>query len=124
MSTPSLPASVPVNPLRQRMLEDMAMRGLRTDTQRDYIRVVRSFVAFLIQVLLGHSKLDTTALYARVATKIRLSPVRSSSSNGCWKVATPATERRCARRWRSPIFCCAMALPSAPAMPAISASPN
>lgn len=37
----------PVSPLRQRMLEDMAMRGLRHDTQRDYVRSVRSFAAFL-----------------------------------------------------------------------------
>src|ERR1700684_2964643 len=45
-----MPASTierPVSALRQRMLEDMAMRGLRSDTQRDYIRVVRSFAAFL-----------------------------------------------------------------------------
>jgi integrase/recombinase XerD len=41
------PVSQPVSPLRQRMLEDMAMRGLRHDTQRDYLRSVRSFVAFL-----------------------------------------------------------------------------
>ncbi len=50
----------PVSALRQRMLDDMAMRGLRSDTQRDYIRVVRSFAAFLgrlrIPVILnGHS---------------------------------------------------------------------
>jgi integrase/recombinase XerD len=37
----------PVTPLRQRMLEDMAMRGLRSHTQHDYIRFVRSFAAFL-----------------------------------------------------------------------------
>src|SRR6201997_4379553 len=37
----------PVSALRQRMLDDMAMRGLRSDTQRDYIRMVRSFAAFL-----------------------------------------------------------------------------
>jgi integrase/recombinase XerD len=37
----------PVSTLRQRMLEDMAMRGLRSGTQRDYIRFVRSFAAFL-----------------------------------------------------------------------------
>ena len=36
-----------LTPLRRRMLEDMAMRGLRADTQRDYIRFVRSFAAFL-----------------------------------------------------------------------------
>src|ERR1700752_2846362 len=39
----------PVSALRQRMLEDMAMRGLRSDTQRDYVRMVRSFAAFLRQ---------------------------------------------------------------------------
>src|SRR5450631_2321706 len=37
----------PVSALRQRMLEDMAMRGLRSDTQREYIRFVRDFAAFL-----------------------------------------------------------------------------
>jgi integrase/recombinase XerD len=36
-----------VSPLRRRMLEDMAMRGLREDTQRDYIRFVKNFAAFL-----------------------------------------------------------------------------
>src|SRR5271157_2322059 len=39
----------PVSALRQRMLEDMAMRGLRSDTQDEYIRFVRSFAAFLGQ---------------------------------------------------------------------------
>ena len=39
----------PVSALRQRMLEDMAMRGLRSDTQRNYIRVVRDFATFLRQ---------------------------------------------------------------------------
>src|ERR1700740_2265389 len=37
----------PVSALRQRMLEDMAMRGLRSHTQHDYIRFVCSFAAFL-----------------------------------------------------------------------------
>ena len=36
-----------VSALRQQMLEDMAMRGLREETQRDYVRFVRSFAAFL-----------------------------------------------------------------------------
>src|SRR5664279_3687595 len=39
----------PVSALRRRMLEDMAMRGLRSDTQREYIRFVRDFAAFLGQ---------------------------------------------------------------------------
>ena len=42
-------AERPVSALRQRMLEDMAMRGLRSHTQHDYIRFVRSFAAFLGQ---------------------------------------------------------------------------
>ena len=37
----------PVSALRQRMLDDTAMRGLRSDTQRDYNRVVSSYSAFL-----------------------------------------------------------------------------
>ena len=37
----------PVSALRQRMLEDMAMRGLRSHTQHDYIRFVRSFAGFV-----------------------------------------------------------------------------
>src|SRR6201997_4289248 len=41
------PVSQSVSPLRQRMLEDMSMRGLRQETQRNYVRSVRSFVAFL-----------------------------------------------------------------------------
>jgi integrase/recombinase XerD len=41
------PVSQPMSPLRQRMLEDMPTRGLRQDTQRDYIRFVRSFADFL-----------------------------------------------------------------------------
>src|ERR1700676_3812240 len=45
MSIPSVER--PVSALRQRMLEDMAMRGLRSGTQRDYIRFVCSFAAFL-----------------------------------------------------------------------------
>jgi integrase len=41
------PDTRPISPLRQRMLEDMAMHGLRAATQRDYLRFVRSFAAFL-----------------------------------------------------------------------------
>ena len=41
------PDTRPISPLRQRMLEDMAMHGLRDATQRDYLRFVRSFAAFL-----------------------------------------------------------------------------
>ena len=37
----------PITPLRQRMLDDMLMRGLGPHTQQDYIRHVRRLAAFL-----------------------------------------------------------------------------
>src|SRR5260370_8847973 len=37
----------PISPLRQRMLEDMSLRGVTPDTQRDYIRAVKKLAAFL-----------------------------------------------------------------------------
>jgi hypothetical protein len=39
------PVSQPISPLRRRMLDDMAMRGMREATQRDYI--LQNFAAFL-----------------------------------------------------------------------------
>jgi len=45
MSSPSVER--PVSALRRRMLEDMAMRGLRSDTQHEDIRFVRDFAAVL-----------------------------------------------------------------------------
>ncbi len=38
---------VPTTPLRQRMQQDMVMRGLGSHTQHDYIRHVRRFAAFI-----------------------------------------------------------------------------
>jgi integrase/recombinase XerD len=45
------PVSQPSSPLRRRMLEDVAIRGLREDTQRGYVQFVRSFAAFLSRPL-------------------------------------------------------------------------
>jgi integrase/recombinase XerD len=39
--------SRPVSALRRRMLDDMALRGLREETQRDYLRFVSGFATFL-----------------------------------------------------------------------------
>jgi hypothetical protein len=36
----------PISPLRQRMLEDMSLRGFTPDTQRDYIPLSRSWRPF------------------------------------------------------------------------------
>ena len=43
----TLPVERPITPLRQRMLDDMAMRSMRARTQHDYVRHVRAFAAFL-----------------------------------------------------------------------------
>ncbi len=64
-----------ISPLRRRMtflrppkrasrrrVEDMTIRGLAPKTQTGYIRV--------IQVLLGHKKLDSTARYSDIASTI------------------------------------------------------
>src|SRR5271157_1188556 len=37
----------PITPLRQRLIEDMTARRFGEDTQRDYVRNVRTFTAFL-----------------------------------------------------------------------------
>ena len=37
----------PISPLRQRMIDDMTARRFTLDTQRDYVRHVRTFAAFL-----------------------------------------------------------------------------
>jgi hypothetical protein len=39
----------PISPLRQRMIDDMMARPFSEDTQRDYVRNVRNFAAFLGQ---------------------------------------------------------------------------
>ncbi|MER8753670.1 phage integrase N-terminal SAM-like domain-containing protein [Mesorhizobium sp. M1050] len=44
----TLSTDAPTTPLRQRMQQDMLMRGLGPHTQQDYIRHVRRFAAFLV----------------------------------------------------------------------------
>ena len=83
-----------MSPLRSRMIEDMRIRGMAETSQKAHIRALKDFAAFLgrspdtatpdelranlleadkdvwvIQVLLGHVKLTTTARYRHVATK-------------------------------------------------------
>jgi len=36
----------PISPLRQRMIDDMAIRNLSPNTQKNYIRAVAKFSAF------------------------------------------------------------------------------
>jgi hypothetical protein len=45
------PVLQPTSPLRRRMLEDMARRGLHEETQRGYVQFARSFAAFLTRPL-------------------------------------------------------------------------
>ena len=81
----------------------------------------------VIQVLLGHAKLDTTALYTRVATKtIRevMSPLEHIALQAQGGSSRPPEARRAcrARRWRSRISSAAMDRRGAEPMPAMSAS--
>ena len=43
----SLPSDRPVSALRERMIEDMNVRGFSEKTRNDYIRNVRAFAAFI-----------------------------------------------------------------------------
>lgn len=43
----AITSPTPNNSLRERMLQDMTMRGFGEHTQKDYIRHVRRFAAFL-----------------------------------------------------------------------------
>ena len=80
------PVSQSISPLRQRMLEDMAMRGLRQDTQRDYVRFVRSFAAFLKRSPDKATPEDIRRFQARPRNSIR-------SSMGCAPRFTDGTDR-------------------------------
>ena len=70
--------------LRQRMIEDMTVRGFTEKTQHDYIRYVKTFAAFL-----GRSPDKATAEDLRASSCIR--PRRASSLQ-----ASTAPSRRCA----------------------------
>jgi site-specific recombinase XerD len=77
----------------------------------------------VIQVLLGHAKLDTTALYTRVATKTIsevMSPL-SISRAGSNRLSPPAKARLLCRaqRWRSRISSATMDRHGAGPMPAM-----
>jgi hypothetical protein len=59
----------PISPLRQRMLEDMSLRGFTPDTQRDYIRAVEKLASFL-----GRSPDTATAEDLRVPAAVSRVP--------------------------------------------------
>ena len=59
----------PISPLRQRMIDDMRARRFSEDTQRDYVRNVRNFAAFLGQRAAG-SLCDALAATARTVARL------------------------------------------------------
>jgi hypothetical protein len=74
----------PISPLRQRMLEDMAVRKFGDKTRHDYIRHVEAFASFL-----GRSP-DTAT-----ADDVRRYQVHLTESGGSRRPST-ARPRRCA----------------------------
>jgi hypothetical protein len=68
--------SSPISPLRRRMLEDMAMRGLREETQR----FVRSFAAFL-----GQARILRWKPRGRTCSRKRRMNSWVSSVMTCWR---------------------------------------
>jgi integrase/recombinase XerD len=79
MKRPFLPT--PASPLRERMIEDMNLRGFTDHTQRGYIRIISAFAEFLgrspetatpedvraYQLHLSHEGVPTAATNARIA---------------------------------------------------------
>ena len=79
MKRPFLPT--PATPLRERMIEDMNLRGFTDHTQRGYIRIISAFAQFLgrspetatpedvraYQLHLSHQGVPTAATNARIA---------------------------------------------------------
>jgi hypothetical protein len=50
----------PISPLRQRMIEDMTARRFKEKAQKDYLRHVRAFAAFLGRAGHGHERGPTS----------------------------------------------------------------
>src|ERR1700677_4255629 len=128
----------PVNPMTARQLRracDTAARMAEIGKQVSPHTLRHSFATHLleqnndirvIQVLLGHDKLDTTALYTRVATKtIRdiVSPLDRITGKLKEGAEPPEARRACrVHRWRSRTSSAATGRPGAGPMPAMSAS--
>lgn len=58
----AITTAAPAHSLRERMLQDMTMRGFGAHTQKDYIRHVRSFAAFLVSSTSMDSETENRAL--------------------------------------------------------------
>lgn len=79
-----LSTDAPITPLRQRMQQNMLMRGLGPHTQQDYVRHVRRFAAFL-----GHAPDTATTEDIR---RFQL----HQHENGVGLATIKARSRRCA----------------------------
>ena len=97
-------ASVSVSPLRRRMLDDMAMRGLHEDTQRNYIMSVRNFAAFLGRSPETATPEDVRRFQVHQADSGVQPPTINNAVSGCASCSTSRwTVRTCrgASSWRA-----------------------
>ena len=132
------PGRDPVQPMTTRQLNracDAAAQMAEIDKRVSLHTLRHSFATHLleqntdirvIQVLLGHAKLDTTALYTRVATKTIqqvMSPLEHIAASSR-RIGRRLKARRACRvqRWRSRIFSAATDRRGVKPTPAMSAS--
>lgn len=74
-----------VSPLRQRMIEDMRIRGMGDKAQKDHIRAIKDFAAFL-----GHSP-DTATPEELRAYQLHMTNAgvcRQPSTPGSWRLGS------------------------------------
>ena len=119
------PSHRPVSALRQRMIEDMSVRGFTEKTRNDYVRNVRAFAAFigrspdtataedlrrfqLHQTQTGMQPPSINSAVSALRFFFTVTLERTSSSNGCSRTRPsacrepPRSSLRAPRAYRSP----------------------
>ena len=89
------PSTQAINPLRQRMIDDMRMRKLGAKTQSTYIRLVRQFAGFLQRSPDTASAEDLRRFQLHLAEQGASAPYRRDDIEGaCFVVIEHAAGRQ------------------------------